>query len=87
MFVFRLWKIRSLTIELGFFILLNKSDMYYYVLIIRKGERDTKMKQNIKLGVIAALMLIILTPVTSNAMHIMEGYLPVKWSIAWGVIF
>ncbi|VIH10949.1 cobalamin biosynthesis protein [Clostridioides difficile] len=45
------------------------------------------MKQNIKLGVIAALMLIILTPVTSNAMHIMEGYLPVKWSIAWGVIF
>ncbi len=32
-------------------------------------------------------MLIILTPVTSNAMHIMEGYLPVKWSIAWGVIF
>nr|WP_330364959.1 hypothetical protein [Clostridioides difficile] len=45
------------------------------------------MKQNIKLGVIAALMLIVLTPVTSNAMHIMEGYLPVKWSIAWGVIF
>lgn len=41
------------------------------------------MKQNIKLGVIAALMLIVLTPVTSNAMHIMEGYLPVKWSIAW----
>lgn len=44
------------------------------------------MKQ-LRLGLVAAFLLIILNPVTSNAMHIMEGYLPVDWSIMWTVIF
>lgn len=43
-------------------------------------------KSNVKWSLIAAFMLII-TPVVSNAMHIMEGYLPVKWAIIWWVIF
>lgn len=40
-----------------------------------------------KLVLVAAFMLIILNPVNANAMHIMEGFLPMKWSIIWSVIF
>lgn len=40
-----------------------------------------------KLGLVAALILIVLNPAISNAMHIMEGYLPIEWSIIWSVIF
>lgn len=43
-------------------------------------------KSNLKWSLIAAFMLMI-TPVVSNAMHIMEGFLPVKWAIIWWVIF
>lgn len=43
-------------------------------------------KSNAKWSLIAAFMLMI-TPVVSNAMHIMEGYLPVNWAIIWWVIF
>ena len=43
-------------------------------------------KSNVKWSLIAACMLII-TPIISNAMHIMEGFLPVKWAIIWWVIF
>lgn len=43
-------------------------------------------KSNAKWSLIAALMLMT-TPVVSNAMHIMEGFLPVKWAIVWWVIF
>lgn len=42
--------------------------------------------KNFKWSLIAAFMLMI-TPVISNAMHIMEGYLPVDWAITWWVIF
>lgn len=44
------------------------------------------MKQ-LKLGLVAAFFLIIMNPITSNAMHIMEGFLPVKWSIMWSLVF
>ena len=43
-------------------------------------------KINVKWSLIAAFMIII-TPVVSNAMHIYEGYLPVKWAMIWWVIF
>lgn len=43
-------------------------------------------RSNVKWSLIAAFMLMI-TPVLSNAMHIMEGYLPVNWAIIWWVIF
>lgn len=43
-------------------------------------------KSNVKWSLIAAFMLMT-TPVVSNAMHIMEGFLPVKWAIIWWVIF
>ncbi len=43
-------------------------------------------KSNFKWSLIAAFMLMI-TPVISNAMHIMEGLLPVNWAITWWVIF
>lgn len=43
-------------------------------------------KSNFKWSLISAFMLII-TPVISNAMHIMEGFLPVNWAITWWVIF
>ncbi len=43
-------------------------------------------KSNVKWSLIAAFMMMI-TPVISNAMHIMEGFLPVKWAIIWWVIF
>lgn len=43
-------------------------------------------KSNFKWSFIAAFMLMT-TPVISNAMHIMEGFLPVNWAIAWWVIF
>ncbi|RDY24064.1 energy-coupling factor ABC transporter permease [Romboutsia maritimum] len=49
--------------------------------------KQSKQFNHLKLGLVAAFMLIILNPVTSNAMHIMEGFLPVKWSITWSVIF
>lgn len=41
----------------------------------------------LKLSVIAGLLLVILNPVTSHAMHIMEGFLPMQWSILWTVVF
>ncbi len=43
-------------------------------------------KSNVKWSLIAAFMMMI-TPVISNAMHIMEGFLPVNWAIIWWVIF
>lgn len=43
-------------------------------------------KSNVKWSLIAAIMLM-MTPVVSNAMHVMEGFLPVKWAMIWWVIF
>lgn len=39
------------------------------------------------LSLVASLLIVVLNPMTSNAMHIMEGYLPVKWSILWTIVF
>lgn len=43
-------------------------------------------KMNIKWCLLAAFMLV-LAPTVSGAMHIMEGFLPVKWAVAWYVLF
>ena len=43
-------------------------------------------KTNIKWCLLATFMLV-LAPTVSGAMHIMEGFLPVKWAIAWYVLF
>lgn len=43
--------------------------------------------KRLKLILLASLMLVVLNPVTSNAMHIMEGFLPMKWSIVWSIVF
>lgn len=39
------------------------------------------------LSIVAGVLLVALNPTTANAMHIMEGYLPVKWSILWTIVF
>lgn len=43
--------------------------------------------KNLKLGLMVSLILIVLNPISSNAMHIMEGFLPMKWSIIWSIVF
>ncbi len=43
-------------------------------------------KSNVKWSLLATFMLI-MTPVLSNAMHVMEGFLPVNWAITWWIIF
>ena len=43
--------------------------------------------KSLKLGIIAAIMFVIINPLQSQAMHIMEGFLPMKWSILWSIIF
>ncbi len=44
-------------------------------------------KLNLKIGVIASCLFVVMNPIESNAMHIMEGFLPVKWSIIWSILF
>lgn len=39
------------------------------------------------LSVVAGVLIVLLNPTTSSAMHIMEGFLPVKWSILWTIVF
>ncbi|HSQ33277.1 MAG TPA: energy-coupling factor ABC transporter permease [Peptostreptococcaceae bacterium] len=43
--------------------------------------------KDLKLGLIAGLLLVFLNPINSSAMHIMEGFLPFKWSLIWSIIF
>lgn len=43
-------------------------------------------KTNIKWCLLAAFMLV-LAPTVSGAMHIMEGFLPIKWAVIWYVLF
>lgn len=43
--------------------------------------------KKLKLVLIAAFMFVILNPMQSSAMHIMEGYLPPTWSIIWTILF
>ena len=43
-------------------------------------------KTNIKWCLLATFMLA-LAPTVSGAMHIMEGFLPVKWAVIWYVLF
>ena len=45
------------------------------------------MREKIKMIALASLMMVALNPVTSSAMHIMEGYLPKQWSLLWTVVF
>lgn len=43
--------------------------------------------KKLKLVLVSTFLLIALNPINSNAMHIMEGFLPMQWSIIWTVIF
>ena len=43
-------------------------------------------KRNLRWSLIGAFM-VMATPVMSDAMHIMEGFLPVNWAIIWWVVF
>ena len=45
----------------------------------------SKKQKNLAVLASVFLMLLTIAPV-SNAMHIMEGFLPVKYCILWGVI-
>ncbi len=48
-------------------------------------EKTTKIEK-IVMSVAIALTAVMLIPThNANAMHIMEGYLPPQWTIAWGV--
>lgn len=45
------------------------------------------LRQNKKLLLtLAVLFVLINSPLTAYAMHIMEGFLPLKWCILWGVL-
>ena len=44
------------------------------------------MKEKMKSVLAAALMLVVLNPVQSSAMHIMEGFLPKQWSLIWTIV-
>ena len=41
----------------------------------------------LKQGLFVSLMLIIMNPITSNTMHIMEAFLPMQCSIVWSIVF
>lgn len=41
-------------------------------------------KRAISFSIVVSMMM--LTAVSAGAMHIMEGYLPVGWAVAWGII-
>lgn len=45
-----------------------------------------KIKRRTNLVALFGLMFLLLTPSIGNAMHIMEGYLPAKWAMIWGII-
>ncbi|WP_300531247.1 energy-coupling factor ABC transporter permease [Peptacetobacter sp.] len=45
------------------------------------------MKEKMKSVLAAALILVVLNPVQSSAMHIMEGFLPKQWSLIWTIVF
>lgn len=49
--------------------------------------KKIKLSCSCTLGIIGAVLFIALNPIKSNAMHIMEGFLPIEWSILWTVIF
>lgn len=53
----------------------------------QKGERKhmSKKENNLVKASVAFAMVFAIAPV-SNAMHIMEGYLPAAFCIAWGVV-
>ena len=53
--------------------------------IILRGRDMKKKKANLKWCLLATFMFA-LAPTVSNAMHIMEGYLPAKYCVAWGVV-
>lgn len=39
------------------------------------------------LALIGGILIVTLNPFASNAMHIMEGLLPIGWSILWTIVF
>ena len=47
--------------------------------------KSCTMNRCIRTGAVLAVLLAALT-VGASAMHIAEGYLPVGWAIAWGVV-
>ena len=57
-----------------------------YVQNITKGERNMSKKEKILLKASIAFMLLFAVAPAVNAMHIMEGYLPASYCVAWGVI-
>lgn len=44
------------------------------------------MKKKSYLGGLLLALMLFLTPSIGNAMHIMEGYLPGKWAVIWGIV-
>jgi cobalt/nickel transport system permease protein len=49
---------------------------------------NTQLKKRICLGLMAGLssFIIIFSPTPASAMHIAEGFLPVKWALFWWII-
>lgn len=43
--------------------------------------------KNFKVALMAAVLLVIISPVGSSAMHIMEGYLPPSGAIFWSILY
>ena len=44
------------------------------------------MRRHLFLPILTLTVLFLLQPKNAFGMHIMEGFLPLKWSIAWGVL-
>lgn len=60
---------------------------YFRKILSKEKERkEHDKKQNILLKASIAIAVLFAIAPASNAMHIMEGYLPAAFCIAWGVI-
>ena len=52
----------------------------------KKGEEKMTKREKLLLKASVAFALLFAVAPTANAMHIMEGYLPAAFCVAWGII-
>ena len=58
----------------------------YFRRSCKKGEEKMTKREKILLKASVAFALLFAVAPTANAMHIMEGYLPAAFCVAWGII-
>ena len=70
----------------GFFVRVCRRKMHLFGAIREKEDKNMTKKQKILIKATIAFAVMFAVCPSVNAMHIMEGYLPVGFCIAWGVI-